>query len=415
MKIKIHRGGNEIGGNCVELSSQGASLLLDLGKPLMDEDFDEEALPEVDGLTDGTNPNLLAILISHPHLDHYGLVEFASPLLPKYMGKEAYRMLNAASAFTKFGINFENVRHYCDRMTFQIGPFSITPYLADHSAFDSYSFVIEADEKRIFYSGDLRGHGWKGWAFKRLLDNPPQPIDAMLLEGITLSREENQPVLPETKLVDLITEKIKQTEGLVLVSFSGQNIDRLVTFYKATLKSRRLFVADFYIAHLLHAIGRTTLPDPTSSSTMRVFLPARLKRQIIRNSAFDIVKPFYSSRIYPEQLLGQKNKLVMTFRASMATDFEKNGLLDDARLIYSMWPGYLEQSTPNLRDWCAEKNMKFDILHTSGHASKHDLTRLVKALRPKTVLPIHTLSPEKYGDLGAPVSLSANNQWYEVT
>jgi ribonuclease J len=34
MKFRIHRGAKEIGGNCIELSSEGKTLLLDLGMPL---------------------------------------------------------------------------------------------------------------------------------------------------------------------------------------------------------------------------------------------------------------------------------------------------------------------------------------------------------------------------------------------
>jgi len=379
----------------------------------MGEEFGEAALPEVEGLTDGTNPTLEGIIISHPHFDHYGLVQFASPKIPKYIGREADKLLSAASAFTAFGMNLENVHHYRNQRPFQVGPFRITPYLADHSAFDSYSLLIESAGKRLFYSGDLRGHGWKSWAFKRLLSNPPRNVDAMILEGTTLSRESEEPAMTEAELVELIAEKIRDTDGIVLASFSGQNIDRFVSFYKATLKSRRIFVADCYIAHLLHSIGRPTLPDPTSGA-MRVFLPSRMKRQIIRNQRFDVVEPFRRSRIYQEQMSVDKSKLVVTFRSSMADDFEGNGLLDGGRLIYSMWPGYLEKGSPNLQDWCKDNGLDFDILHTSGHASRDDLVRVVEAIKPRVVLPIHTLAPERFDDLGAPVSLSANNQWYEV-
>ena len=34
MKLVIHRGTREIGGTCIQLSDQGATLLLDLGLPL---------------------------------------------------------------------------------------------------------------------------------------------------------------------------------------------------------------------------------------------------------------------------------------------------------------------------------------------------------------------------------------------
>lgn len=322
-------------------------------------------------------------------------------------------MLRAASAFTPFGMSFENVHHYQDKVQFQVGPFRITPYLADHSAFDSYSLLIEAAGKRLFYSGDLRGHGWKSWAFDRLLSDPPRQIDVLLLEGTTLSREAKGPTMAESELVEKIAASIVNTKGIVLAGFSGQNVDRMVTFYKATRKAGRTFVADCYIAHLLRSIGRPSLPDPASGA-MRVFLPSRMKRQIIRGKRFDLVDPFRRSRIYPDQILENKARLVITFRASMADDFVSNGVLNGGRLIYSMWPGYLEKSSTNLRVWCAENGVTFEILHTSGHASKDDLSRAVRAISPKVVIPIHTLAPERFADLGAPVSIVPNNQWHTI-
>ena len=44
----------------------------------------------------------------------------------------------------------------------EIGPFRITPQLVDHSAFDAYALLVEADGKRVYYSGDFRAHGRKG-------------------------------------------------------------------------------------------------------------------------------------------------------------------------------------------------------------------------------------------------------------
>ncbi len=34
MRLRIHRGAAEIGGNCVEIEASGKSILLDLGAPL---------------------------------------------------------------------------------------------------------------------------------------------------------------------------------------------------------------------------------------------------------------------------------------------------------------------------------------------------------------------------------------------
>ncbi len=414
MRVKIHRGAEEIGGNCIELQADGKSILLDLGAPLMGDLHGEKALPSIPGLTDGSNVDLLGIIISHPHADHYGLAEYAHPAIPIYIGRGADKLLRAAMAFGPFGAAFPNVCFYHARKVFRIGPFSITPYLADHSAFDAYSFLIEANGERLFYSGDIRGHGWKKWAFEALLNDPPVSVDAMLLEGTTLGRNISEPELREADLVEVLSEQMQKTQGIVLAAFSGQNIDRFISFYKATLKSGRTFVVDLYVAHMLCAIGRKTLPDPTTSA-LRVYLPHRAKLKIVRDGTFDLVEPFKNRRIYPSELKRRSGNLVMSFRQSMAEDLCRANCLIGAKVIYSMWPGYLERGKVDLRNWCSENEVAFDIVHTSGHASAVDLKRLVSAIKPKALIPIHTLEPKQFTEFGAQLKIVPNGKWVEVS
>ena len=102
MRARIHRGAEEIGGNCIELEAKGNSILLDLGAPLMGELYESDALPQIPGLTDGSNQNLLGIVISHPHADHYGLAEYAHPSLPVCIGRDADKLLrNGLSQFSR--------------------------------------------------------------------------------------------------------------------------------------------------------------------------------------------------------------------------------------------------------------------------------------------------------------------------
>jgi ribonuclease J len=107
-------------------------------------------------------------------------------------------------------------------------------------------------------------------------------VDAMLLEGTNLGREKVRRAESEAELTERVSQVISATPGIVLTAFPGQNIDRFVTFYKATKKARRTFVADLYLAHLLRTLGRSTLPDPTSG-TMRVYLPRSMKLRVVRD------------------------------------------------------------------------------------------------------------------------------------
>jgi hypothetical protein len=49
MNVRIHRGAREVGGTCVELSSGGERIVLDVGMPMGDPPLGRDRLPDVPG------------------------------------------------------------------------------------------------------------------------------------------------------------------------------------------------------------------------------------------------------------------------------------------------------------------------------------------------------------------------------
>jgi len=171
MRVCIHRGSKQIGGSSIEVESCGQRLLVDFGLPLDAEENNRQYLPKIAGL-DGSDASLLGVLISHSHLDHFGLLAHISQKIPVGMGTVARRILAAAAPFLPGnwptpaqGWNYES------EQSFDIGPFRVTPFLVDHSAYDAYAFLIESGGKRVFYSGDFRAHDRKAVLFERLVGN----------------------------------------------------------------------------------------------------------------------------------------------------------------------------------------------------------------------------------------------------
>ena len=178
MRLKIHRGTQEIGGSCVEVWTDNSRILIDFGMPLVEKDGSEfnfkkysdlsthqlikqGILPDVEGIYKDSTDLIDGVLISHPHQDHYGFGSYLHNSLKCYMGKATLKLIELTSLFTPSNVTFNNVNYFEKNKSFQIGDFTITPYWADHSAFDSYAFLISANGKNIFYSGDFRGHGRK--------------------------------------------------------------------------------------------------------------------------------------------------------------------------------------------------------------------------------------------------------------
>jgi ribonuclease J len=271
MRIRIHRGARQIGGTCIEIESQGRRILLDLGLAL-DAYPSNDALPRVRGLT-GKDPELLGLFVSHPHLDHYGLAsKIQNNSIPILMGEAAIRIIEAANRFVPNKYNFPSTIRIKHKTPIRLGPFTLTPFLVDHSAYDSYALLVEADGKRLFYSGDFRGHGRKGKLFEKMLSDPPKDIDILLMEGTTLGRQKQEKYRSESEVEQRFTQIIHDTKGIVLVWCSGQNIDRLVSVFRACRRSGRQFIADMYTASVLQASENPNLPQP-GYSDFRIFLP----------------------------------------------------------------------------------------------------------------------------------------------
>lgn len=264
-RATIHRGAREIGGSCVELECDGQRLVLDIGRPL-DAGFEDElALPPIAGL-DGFDHSLLGVVISHGHPDHYGLLGGVDAGVPVYIGAATARILAEARFFSPGGIALRPRGFLSDRERFSVGPFELTPYLVDHSAFDAYALLIEANGRRLFYSGDFRAHGRKASLFERLVAEP-LAADTLLLEGTRIGErgDNERGAQCERDVEEQAVDVFRRAQGIVLLLYSPQNIDRLVTLFRAAKRAGRLFVLDLYAATITAATGRDSIPQSSGA------------------------------------------------------------------------------------------------------------------------------------------------------
>jgi len=414
MKICIRRGAKQIGGTCIEIEAQGKRLVLDIGQPLDSPDAESVEMPRVKGLKT-SDDSLLGVVLSHPHIDHYGLAFRVPPSTRFLIGTATERILEASAIFTPSGGTFENVTHLENGKPLPLGPFKITPYLMDHSAYDSYAVLVEGDGKRIFYTGDLREHGRKGSLFTRLVAHPPPGVDLLLMEGTTVSRKNSEKGFPtENDLQKEFEHIFRTTIGMPLVWCSGQNIDRLVTVFKAARRCRRQFIIDMYTAEILRATGNSKLPQADWDG-ISVFLPEFQKKRIVRMGKASVANKYRPYRIFPEDLAAASKNSVMLFRPSIQVDVERAGCLDRACLVYSMWDGYLaDEKTKLFLRWLKGRGIPMYKCHTSGHASVRGLQRLRTAFAGAVVCPVHTIDPMAFPQLFENVRVLTDGEHFDL-
>ena len=171
MTLTIHRGTHEIGGSCVEICTDKAKILIDLGMPLDYDKRSREEQTEIRHNAEEWCKGVDALFLSHAHADHYGFLGLLPQDTPIYATEETFAMLALD------GILGDDPTKHLEKHTLKSGQscevadIKVTAYIVDHSAYGACAYLIECDGKRILSSGDIRLHGVKGVLYKNLPKN----------------------------------------------------------------------------------------------------------------------------------------------------------------------------------------------------------------------------------------------------
>ena len=373
MQIIIHRGTHQIGGCATEIRTGNTRILIDFGTELPDAEGNVSLdTLRIDGLNCG-KADFDGVFLTHYHGDHIGLITGIMEPIPIFLGETAIDILTAFSE--RVQNSYKGISGRLRPLTvlkpITVGDIKVTPIPADHSAYDAYMFLIEAEGKRILHTGDFRLHGFRGKATPKLLSQYAQGIDVLIIEGTRLSRDTRQ-TMSELELQKEISTEIR-SHKYVFALCASTNIDRLASFYNATPKGR-YFICDKYQKSLLDVIA--------AKSGSKWY-------------------QFDKALVYGENLKLRELGFVMPVRANRSF-LKIIAMYPEAILIYSMWEGYLDGRSPELSRFVLpfEETGKIRHLHSSGHATLRDTQIICNAVMPKKgIIPIHTENGEAFREL----------------
>ena len=413
MDIKVHRGLEQIGGCITEISTTTSRVFIDFGQNLPGNG--EITTPEQDKLMVESifacnAKTHEAVLYTHGHEDHVGLFEYIPSHIPQYMGEGTRELLLIKYGILNEGaeLSIEQLRkddgtaheQYNDVVaqkeiiekklelieriktwtrtqprkkpnSITVGDITVTPFFNCHSIYDSHMFLIEAEGKRIWHMGDYRTHGYMGKGLFPTLKKYATDIDTLITEGTMLGR--NDECIHECKVSEKMAN-VMMAFKYVFVLASATDIERLASIKNAASKARKtLYVCSKFLVSTMNLFTKfeSGLSKGLFGFSPRMLLPNNLNR--VKNRGFVLIAGT-SQRARVEEIL-------------------KELPVEETLLIYSSWEGYYtvpEQiaANPGYRKFRELFTNVVDI-HTSGHADKETIKRVIDIVKPLDTIVIH--------------------------
>ena len=354
MQIKIHRGTHRIGGCVTEITTKQARIVIDMGAelPVLGKAVSEL---ELEGVTMG-KPDCDGVFITHYHGDHVGMYDKVLPSVPIWMGPTAREIFSVVQRTVAEKCGKHSVRPV-DFKTFYAGKpivlkdTTITPFMIDHSAFDAYMFLIEAEGRRVLHTGDFRMHGARGAKMSAVFEKYARYVDVLIVEGTMMGRRDEK-ILTEHELGRRARE-ILRDERAVFVLCSSTNIDTIAEFYAAAIAENRMFIVceDAFQLEILRVVTKNSRSSFYCFDRQKIYVYGENLHKKMTERGFCFI--------------ARTNRVIERALAAFPHNV----------LIYSMWTGYLDHSKPafdafksKFVEEAVRSGSRLEFLHTSGHA-----------------------------------------------
>lgn len=292
---------------------------------------------------------------------------------------------------------------------------TVTGFNVDHSIPGSMACLIESVDTKVLYTGDIRFHGKSGYNLGEEL-NGLAP-DVMFCEGTRIDKNEPD---DEKKVEGDLTDIILDCEGLVMVGFTWKDIDRYETVRDAAIKSGRIPIFDPRLAYLLAKIGRSALDEGARVFLERcgsmLYSPGDYSNY--KHKLGDMELSEWSSK--PNIVVDTKH----LDKGISALELSRNPSSYVLHLDYFRFKNILDFVLPEgsvfVRAQCEPFNPKMELseermirwlkhfkinadndwkpyqIHASGHASGPEIQEMIDKIKPKLLVPVHTVHPELF-------------------
>ena len=430
-RVTCYGGVGEIGGNKFLLEDRDTKVLLDFGRGFSDgaDYFDSKIeprnvngagdlfefglLPEIPGLYSEkslqntrlkyTSPQVDAVVLSHYHTDHTDRIEYVDPEIPVYCGETTSLIHEASSESSGSPLDGRELRTFRTGQRFKVGALEFQPVHVDHSIPGTYGFVVHTSDGPLAYTGDFRFHGPAGSMTEEFIEAAEASKPAVLLtEGTRVRPEAEGTNASEEEVLKGAERLVKGSRKLVLSTFRGNDTDRINTFHGAAKASGRRLVVSMKTALLLEKLRRDPrLKVPEVGRDVDVYVRRKKTGRLDDSDYYTWERPFLDQGVSADDVRKRQAESflhleVWSFPELIDIRPDEGGTYIHAATEAFNEEGEKEESL--VRNWVDHMGFSYHQLHASGHAPMSEVGRLVRAVKAKRVVPVHTDHPELFAE-----------------
>lgn len=357
-------------------------LMIDLGVAFAGDD-----LPGIDlimpsmAFIESMKANLVGIVLTHAHEDHFGAVADLWPRLgaPLYATNFAADLLDVRR-LSEPGAPKVQIRRIAQNSRFQLGPFDIEMIPVAHSIPEACAVAIRTPAGTVLHTGD-----WKLDATpvlglptdsKRLQEIGDEGVLALVCDSTNIMREGIS--ASETDVAAGLTEIIAASPGRVLVTTFASNVARIRAVAEAAQAcGRQVIVAGRAMERVV-----TIAAESGMLAGLPPFRGPDAYTSIARNKVVVLVTGSQgepraalariAAKEYPDVRLVSGDRVIFSSRAIPGNEKGINAVINELA----------KQDIEIITD-------RDGLVHVSGHPRRDEVRQMYGWIRPKIAIPAH--------------------------
>lgn len=357
-------------------------LMVDCGVAFAGEDVPgvDMLFPDI-AFIEAEKKNLLGIVITHAHEDHFGALADLWPRLgaPVYMTPFAANLLEARR-LSEPGAPRIPVRGIAQATRFSLGPFDIETIPVAHSIPESMALAIRTPHGTVVHTGDWKidetpiiGLPTDGARLREIGD---EGVLALVCDSTNVTREGISP--SETEVRESLRQIILNAKGRVAVTTFASNVARMRAVAEAAEEAgREVIIVGRAMDRVADVAGELGMLDGIAG-----LKTAERFRSLARDKCVLLLTGSQGEQRAALARVAEGDHPEITLASGDTVIFSSRTIPGNEKAV-----GKIVNSLAKL-----EINIITDrdgLVHVSGHPRRDELRRMYEWVRPKVAIPAH--------------------------